>query len=170
MLKKIAVALAGLLVLLVPAAAEARTNPYFREQCETGVITWSVEGGRVKIAKKAIAWVAARFPNYEFRQVPEYWDAMLSIEMQAKQPKHHPRWLGVTYLWRTGKQIDRAEIQIFVNKNREGIFLVTVHEVLHGMGIPHYNKSLSIMNSIGLSGFYPVDERLVADQNALCRL
>ena len=165
----VSVLVAVLLLAVIPGPATARQNPYFREQCETGFITWSTYGGREKAAQRAMRWVKRHFTSYEFRRVPEYWDPMISIQMNAHRGRGGPRYMGATYLWQRRGQIDAAEIEIYMkHRDREAVFLVTLHEILHGMGIPHYEKSLSLMNAIGLSAVYPVDKRLAADQNALC--
>ena len=163
----VAAVTAALLIVAGPAPAHA-DRPYFQRQCDTGVITWSVKGGRYATAYKAIRWVDRRMDAYRFQQVPVYWDANIAIEMRAPQPRYHPRWLGVTYLWRSGPRIDRSLVKIFVDKDRRGVFLVTVHEIFHALGIPHYERDLSLMNAIGLHRIYPIDVELLQRQNDRC--
>ena len=80
MLRFVAAAVtAALLIVAGPAPAHA-DRPYFQRQCDTGVITWSVKGGRYGTAYKAIRWVDRRMDAYRFQQVPVYWDANIAID------------------------------------------------------------------------------------------
>lgn len=169
-LKVLPVLIVFFLLSVFVSPANAKTNPYWKKQCDAGVITWSVEGGRVKTVKRVMAWVDEQMPNYTFQQVPPYYDANIEIQMNAPQPKHHPRWLGVTYLWYGNPQIDKALVKIFIKKDKRAVYLVTLHEVFHAIGIPHYEKKVSLMNAYGLYDVWPIDYKLIKAQDSLCDL
>lgn len=168
-MKKLVLALVVLFSLAVPAKAEPPV--YWQSRCD-GVITWSVQGGRTKIAKQTIIVLDSVMTNYRFVRVAPTTQADIKITMNAG-----PRtdlW-GITYLfWQGDSDILNAEVEVFINRKKNLIATVLFHELYHAVGIPHLESRRSLMNaqgtltSQGALKIYPADWQMLRTQDGLC--
>lgn len=165
-MKKIVLALAMLFAMLaIPSQAQA-DNVYWKEQCN-GVITWSSTGGRKKIVRQVIIIMDAAMPHYVFKEVsPSNPNANIKITMNAGPD---PYYLGLTWIFWTGdNSLLGAETNIYVNKNRNFISKVLLHELFHAVGIDHIDNRPSLMNTYGVPGPFQADWIVLRQKDGLC--